>query len=309
MLRVLLPLVVLSVITAPAFSEKESSQNVEHVQQEWSDYAAHIRSMNDALQSYTHTVQLQMTTPSMENDIESGEPILNSHSGAVHGDHRVPVELVEIETKPRNVHAAQSSGSSSSAPQPPPPAEGGGSTNNNPTYILPVDPFNYYPFFNGFSNVNPFSQFYPPGPSPSSMNQMATAQQSLSSFGNQMTTPNSVPPFLGAPAGNNPQSLPGAAGGGAGAPAAGGGAPTGGAPTPGTGSGPLGSSAPPVPGYFLLETHADTQIAHNLVEPVMLRPLAHGVAGDDTYTMVMHSLSDGYDEAPSHQTCVNCRYR
>jgi hypothetical protein len=39
--------------------------------------------------------------------------------------------------------------------------EGKGS---NPTYILPVDPFNYFPFFNGFSNVNPFSQFYPPPP-------------------------------------------------------------------------------------------------------------------------------------------------
>jgi len=35
---------------------------------------------------------------------------------------------------------------------------------SNPTYILPVDPFNYFPFFNGFSNVNPFSQFYPPPP-------------------------------------------------------------------------------------------------------------------------------------------------
>jgi len=39
--------------------------------------------------------------------------------------------------------------------------EGKGS---NPTYILPVDPFNYFPFFNGFSNVNPFSQFHPPPP-------------------------------------------------------------------------------------------------------------------------------------------------
>jgi len=42
--------------------------------------------------------------------------------------------------------------------------EGGGDKGSNPTYILPVDPFNYFPFFNGFSNVNPFSQFYPPPP-------------------------------------------------------------------------------------------------------------------------------------------------
>jgi len=42
--------------------------------------------------------------------------------------------------------------------------EGGADKGSNPTYILPVDPFNYFPFFNGFSNVNPFSQFYPPPP-------------------------------------------------------------------------------------------------------------------------------------------------
>lgn len=42
--------------------------------------------------------------------------------------------------------------------------EGGEGKGSNPTYILPVDPFNYFPFFNGFSNVNPFSQFYPPAP-------------------------------------------------------------------------------------------------------------------------------------------------
>jgi len=42
--------------------------------------------------------------------------------------------------------------------------EGGEDKGSNPTYILPVDPFNYFPFFNGFSNVNPFSQFYPPPP-------------------------------------------------------------------------------------------------------------------------------------------------
>jgi len=42
--------------------------------------------------------------------------------------------------------------------------EGGEDKGSNPTYILPVDPFNYFPFFNGFSNVNPFSQFYPPAP-------------------------------------------------------------------------------------------------------------------------------------------------
>jgi len=42
--------------------------------------------------------------------------------------------------------------------------EGGADKGSNPTYILPVDPFNYFPFFNGFSNVNPFSQFYPPAP-------------------------------------------------------------------------------------------------------------------------------------------------
>jgi hypothetical protein len=42
--------------------------------------------------------------------------------------------------------------------------EGGSDKGSNPTYILPVDPFNYFPFFNGFSNVNPFSQFYPPAP-------------------------------------------------------------------------------------------------------------------------------------------------
>jgi len=34
----------------------------------------------------------------------------------------------------------------------------------NPTYILPVDPYNYYPFFNAYSNVNPFATFYPPPP-------------------------------------------------------------------------------------------------------------------------------------------------
>jgi len=44
------------------------------------------------------------------------------------------------------------------------PEEGGADKGSNPTYILPVDPFNYFPFFNGFSNVNPFSQFYPPAP-------------------------------------------------------------------------------------------------------------------------------------------------
>lgn len=42
--------------------------------------------------------------------------------------------------------------------------DGGDDKGSNPTYILPVDPFNYFPFFNGFSNVNPFSQFYPPPP-------------------------------------------------------------------------------------------------------------------------------------------------
>jgi len=42
--------------------------------------------------------------------------------------------------------------------------EEGEGKGSNPTYILPVDPFNYFPFFNGFSNVNPFSQFYPPPP-------------------------------------------------------------------------------------------------------------------------------------------------
>jgi len=42
--------------------------------------------------------------------------------------------------------------------------DSGSDKGSNPTYILPVDPFNYFPFFNGFSNVNPFSQFYPPPP-------------------------------------------------------------------------------------------------------------------------------------------------
>jgi len=42
--------------------------------------------------------------------------------------------------------------------------DSGADKGSNPTYILPVDPFNYFPFFNGFSNVNPFSQFYPPPP-------------------------------------------------------------------------------------------------------------------------------------------------
>jgi hypothetical protein len=44
------------------------------------------------------------------------------------------------------------------------PEDSGADKGSNPTYILPVDPFNYFPFFNGFSNVNPFSQFYPPPP-------------------------------------------------------------------------------------------------------------------------------------------------
>jgi len=44
------------------------------------------------------------------------------------------------------------------------PEDSSADKGSNPTYILPVDPFNYFPFFNGFSNVNPFSQFYPPPP-------------------------------------------------------------------------------------------------------------------------------------------------
>jgi len=42
----------------------------------------------------------------------------------------------------------------------------GAGDNNNPTYILPVDPYNYFPFFNGFSNVNPLTA---PFQSPSQM--------------------------------------------------------------------------------------------------------------------------------------------
>jgi len=43
---------------------------------------------------------------------------------------------------------------------------GGDSGNNNPTYILPIDPYNYMPFFNAYSNVNPFASFYPTPQSP-----------------------------------------------------------------------------------------------------------------------------------------------
>jgi len=61
----------------------------------------------------------------------------------------LPVEMVESNSHSHSHARADDDG------------EGKGS---NPTYILPVDPFNYFPFFNGFSNVNPFSQFYPPAP-------------------------------------------------------------------------------------------------------------------------------------------------
>jgi len=43
---------------------------------------------------------------------------------------------------------------------------GADGANNNPTYILPIDPYNYMPFFNAYSNVNPFSSFYPTPQSP-----------------------------------------------------------------------------------------------------------------------------------------------
>jgi hypothetical protein len=47
--------------------------------------------------------------------------------------------------------------SSRDAPAPAPAA-----ADNNPSYILPVDPYNFIPFFNGYSNVNPFSVTSPP---------------------------------------------------------------------------------------------------------------------------------------------------
>jgi len=45
-----------------------------------------------------------------------------------------------------------------------------GASNNNPTYILPIDPYNYMPFFNAYSNVNPFASFYPTPQSPMANN-------------------------------------------------------------------------------------------------------------------------------------------
>jgi len=45
-----------------------------------------------------------------------------------------------------------------------------GASNNNPTYILPIDPYNYMPFFNTYSNVNPFASFYPTPQSPMANN-------------------------------------------------------------------------------------------------------------------------------------------
>jgi len=63
--------------------------------------------------------------------------------------------LVEVESSSEAAADAEAEGDE---------GDGDAAGGSNPTYILPVDPFNYFPFFNGFSNVNPFSQFYPPAP-------------------------------------------------------------------------------------------------------------------------------------------------
>jgi hypothetical protein len=77
----------------------------------------------------------------------------------IDADHISPANLVEMSEAERE----------SAGPAPAPAAaksdaksDSKAADNNNPTYILPVDPYNYFPFFNGFSNVNPFSNFYPP---------------------------------------------------------------------------------------------------------------------------------------------------
>jgi hypothetical protein len=84
-------------------------------------------------------------------------------------DHTQPATLVEMsEAERESVTPAATSKTNSAAPASggasngASGASGGAAANNNPTYILPVDPYNYFPFFNGFSNVNPFSNFYPP---------------------------------------------------------------------------------------------------------------------------------------------------
>jgi len=68
--------------------------------------------------------------------------------------------LVELDSSSETETESESGASASAGADEDGDAAGG----SNPTYILPVDPFNYFPFFNGFSNVNPFSQFYPPPP-------------------------------------------------------------------------------------------------------------------------------------------------
>jgi len=103
------------------------------------------------------TEQSALLESESESESESGH-LAQGEAQAKSGLESESESESESETETESASESVSSSSSTSKTG---EDEGKGS---NPTYILPVDPFNYFPFFNGFSNVNPFSQFYPPPP-------------------------------------------------------------------------------------------------------------------------------------------------
>jgi hypothetical protein len=70
--------------------------------------------------------------------------------------------------------------------------------NNNPTYILPIDPYNYMPFFNSYSNVNPFASFYPTPQTPLANNPSVPWNPQMYSNPN-MFGPNPLYPWTAQP--------------------------------------------------------------------------------------------------------------
>jgi len=154
-LRTKRPLAAAAVVAVPAAPVVTQSADV--------TVADESEESEPAMVQVSATSEADETTEDGSNDDSGAEDNERAPEMPIHEHFRqftTPMELLPVEFVESAADSATKTAAKSGA-RADDDAEGKGS---NPTYILPVDPFNYFPFFNGFSNVNPFSQFYPPAP-------------------------------------------------------------------------------------------------------------------------------------------------
>jgi hypothetical protein len=171
--------------SAPHEESYSRSYGSDEARESWSREAANARLISTPTHPIT-TILSQHATPVEYFTLDS--PVAPRFAQE---EHHLGVGTATATPRPAGPVGA----SGSAAPA---AAAAGGGANNNPTYILPIDPYNYMPFFNSYSNVNPFASFYPTPQSPLANN--PTVPWSPQMYANpNMLGPNPLYPWTNQP--------------------------------------------------------------------------------------------------------------